>query len=389
MSDYLAAAAAAVGGPEDLVSRSAGARAAAQGVAVEDILKAWAGGEAVAASAPAATAVEPEAPLVAEASTSMPAEVPALATVEVAEPVVATPVAVIMYEAPVEPIEPADLRDRILFPGKLGAIVGAMFGMLVSVGAGRFLSDGATLAGSEGAVQTVLNVNPPKLLLGAVVVSAVFGSVIARLSGIVPAWFDPGLSVRTSARTNTLLGGAIGAVLGVVGGGILLSLGSPLEALGGDAESITQLSILSTMVTVLAGGAVLGAITAVSTQVLALPAGLTDAEEEESELIKHRLITSYLMPVMVVVGIAALVLPFGYLLVTFHTFAPILAIVAASGILGFAGLSASRPGMKITAGEFLVAAAGIGALLMIVALVANATGGDVAHTEGLRLILGG
>lgn len=391
MSEYLAAAAAAVGGPEDLVARSAGARAVAQGVPAEEILKAWAGGEAVAASAPApapaAATAEPvatEAPPVVEPTPTAPA--PA----NPAESVAAAPVAVMVMEEveKEEPVEPASLRDRIIFPGKLGAIIGAMFGMLAAVGTGAFFLDRVTLAGTEDALRTVLDVNPTRFVIWSALVSAVFGAVVARLSAIVPGWFDRGLSVRTPARTNTLLGAVLGLVLGVIGAGVLLSMGTPLEALGGDAETITQLSVLSTMVTVLLGGAILGAVTAVATQVLALPAGLTDAEQEESEVIKHRLVTSYLMPAMVMAGIASLVLPFAYLLVTFHAWAPVLAMVAASGILGFAALSASRPGMKITAGEFLVAAAGIGALLMIIALVANATDAGGGHEEGLRLLLG-
>lgn len=58
MSEYLAAAASNVGGPEDLVMRSARARAQAAGVPVDDILRAWAGGEA----APAAAQPPVEAP---------------------------------------------------------------------------------------------------------------------------------------------------------------------------------------------------------------------------------------------------------------------------------------------------------------------------------------
>jgi len=52
MSD-LAAAAAALGLPESLVQRSAEARAAETGAAVDDILSQWAGGEAAPAAAPA------------------------------------------------------------------------------------------------------------------------------------------------------------------------------------------------------------------------------------------------------------------------------------------------------------------------------------------------
>ena len=57
----LSGAAAALGLPEALVQRSAEARAAETGQSVDDILAAWAGGETVAASAPAAPP-EPAAP---------------------------------------------------------------------------------------------------------------------------------------------------------------------------------------------------------------------------------------------------------------------------------------------------------------------------------------
>lgn len=69
MSDILAAAAAALGAPEDLVSRSAAARAVADGTSVEEVLAAWSGGtplpEASAppppADQPAPTSVDPAA----------------------------------------------------------------------------------------------------------------------------------------------------------------------------------------------------------------------------------------------------------------------------------------------------------------------------------------
>ncbi len=67
MSEFLAAAAAALNAPEVVVQRSAEAKAKATGASVDSILQAWAGGEAVAAPAgeapaPAETAPEPEAP---------------------------------------------------------------------------------------------------------------------------------------------------------------------------------------------------------------------------------------------------------------------------------------------------------------------------------------
>ncbi len=73
MSDLLSAAAAKLGSPEHLIERSAEARAAADGVPVEDVLAAWAGGaptptdagatrQAAPAAAPAPVAPEPAPP---------------------------------------------------------------------------------------------------------------------------------------------------------------------------------------------------------------------------------------------------------------------------------------------------------------------------------------
>lgn len=97
MSEYLSAAASAMGLPEALVERSAEARAAETGASVDDVLKAWAGGEEVAAAAPAADeepaeapaeeaaadeveeTAEPEAPAPAAAVVETPQEAPAAA----------------------------------------------------------------------------------------------------------------------------------------------------------------------------------------------------------------------------------------------------------------------------------------------------------------------
>jgi mono/diheme cytochrome c family protein len=80
LSDQLSAAAQAMGVPEPIVERSARARAAASGKTYEEILAAWAGGQAVAAApaaeAPAEAAPEAEAPAEAGAAAPEPAAPP-------------------------------------------------------------------------------------------------------------------------------------------------------------------------------------------------------------------------------------------------------------------------------------------------------------------------
>ena len=49
--------------------------------------------------------------------------------------------------------------------------------------------------------------------------------------------------------------------------------------------------------------------------------------------------------------------------------AAVLAILVSASILGLAGLSASRPGMKIRRSEFVIALGGIGIVILIVVAV--------------------
>lgn len=376
MSEFLAAAATAVGGPEDLVARSAEARAQAQGVSAEEILQAWAGGGSAPAPAPAAAPTEPATPVAADDTADQvveaaPAPTPAAAAVAVAEE--AAPAVVLVADEPIEPVEPALLSERFRFPGKLGAMVGFMMGMFALVAATPLVFDKVTLGGTEDDPSLLWVVQPARLLLLAAVGSALFGAIIARLSGVVPAWFDKGLSVRSTGASLYIVGAGVGALLGVVGAGVLLAAGTAVEVLP-DEPAMTELPIVPVMVVVLAGGALLGAITAIVAQVMALPVGLSEEEQAESEVIKHRLGTSYIMPAMVILIIALLVVPFGILLVEFHTVAPIIAIITAGGILTFGFLSASQPGMRIGVGEALVAAVGIGTLVLFIVLMANAVG---------------
>ena len=78
MEEVLAAVAQAMNAPVAMVERSAAARAEAGGVPIEDVLRAWSGGGAVAAAAPAAEpeaapAVVSDAPVVAPPVVSAPA----------------------------------------------------------------------------------------------------------------------------------------------------------------------------------------------------------------------------------------------------------------------------------------------------------------------------
>jgi hypothetical protein len=60
--------------------------------------------------------------------------------------------------------------------------------------------------------------------------------------------------------------------------------------------------------------------------------------------------------------------------------AAVIAILVASGILGFAALAGSQPQMRITGGDLLVAVVGIGTVLLILVAVLLINSGE-GHEE--------
>ena len=117
MSELLEAAAQVVGAPPELVQRSAEARADADGVPVEEVLAAWAGGGAVPASAPAAPSppapVAPSPPAPVAPSPAPVAASPAPAAVPSPTPVPVAPAAPPSPALPVAPARPTVVSTEV------------------------------------------------------------------------------------------------------------------------------------------------------------------------------------------------------------------------------------------------------------------------------------
>ena len=155
-------------------------------------------------------------------------------------------------------------------------------------------------------------------------------------------------------------------------------LGGVLFALGEDSLSGTKLIAVSpgTVIGLLAASALLGAVIGGAGQAMAQPAALSGAEAEEAETVKRRLFDAVLLPAASFAVIGVIAVSFGLLLLRYSGFAPWLAMLAAAGILAFASLMSSRPNLRVTRGEVLTAAAGVGVvLLMLVLIAASMTGG--------------
>ena len=373
-----------MGIPPELVQRSAAARAAADGTSVDDILAAWAGDAPPPAPAPAPepTASEAEAP-----AADAPANEPVADEPEV-EPAAA---AVAVLEAPQpapptapepelrEALEPVALSTRVKTAVRVGAWTGAALGVIGFLVSTAFWAPNATALPDAG---PVVEINPNNVVLGVALVSVLFGAIVAGLSRAATAWTNPAMQLSNSKGGTAWLGAVIGLILGVVAGAMLNAFGTPVE---GTDPALVQLPVLPTLLIMVLGGAVLGALTALVPQLLGVPVAVDDTDADEVAAVKGRLGNAISIPVAGLLLLLLLVLPFAYTLIESNHLAPgvggaVVAILAASGILGFASLAGSRPEMRISFGDLMVAVIGIGVVLIIVISVLFATQSE-DHSE--------
>lgn len=382
MSD-VSAAAEALGIPESLVERSAKARAEASGTNEDQVLAAWAGGSTVESSTPTPP------------SESSPDEAPAKAEPEPEAPVVDAPTqpeprpeaapqpAAVAVAAPPEedPVVASPLSDRIGVSGKIGAVFGLLAALLVILFSSQWLLPRAAVTGEEGSFQSVVEVTGSWVIIGSALIGVAVGLALAGVSRSVTGMLDRGMRLVSSAAATALVGVAIGGVGGAIVGAIVVGSGVASEL---DPE-LTVVPVLAGLVWTILGWVAAGWATGALVQAVGVPEGLDELEVEETDPVRRRLVSAFGIPLAAFVAILFVVLPLAFIFVQFPSFAPVLAIFVSGGILAFAGLSASRPGMRITAGEFFVAGAGVGVILLILVSVLLVQGGgghsDEEHSD--------
>lgn len=388
MSDQLTAAAQAMDVPEPLVERSARARAEATGSSYEDILTAWAGGEAVATApdseAPAETE-EPEPASEAPPEDTAPAEPAPAEPAPVPEPAaMPAPVAAAVEAEPDEEVEPLGVGERVGLAGRIGAWTGGILGLLGFVFASTWLLGVASVAGEEGAYGPAVEVVTSRFFVGAALLSVLFGVVVASTSRALAAWIHPGARLKGRYTATVVLGAILGLVLGLAAGAVMTSaFAEPVEGVEGSAV----MRVIPSIFVVLLGGAFLGWITATLVQVIGVPVGVGEEDEEEITDVRGRLTSAFSIPVAAILLLLLLVVPLGLVFIRSNEMASggaaVLAIFAAAAILGISTISASRPTMRITFGEFLVAAAGIATVVVIVfAVLQTQAGPEEEAAEG-------
>jgi len=334
----------------------------------------------------AAKAAEPAAPSSDDHEAEPPTDVAALDSEPVQEtepaPEQFQPQVAAVVEVPAEsPLEPADIRDRIRTASRVGIWTGAVLGLFAFVIATSTWSETATVAGGD-APAPILIADAFQLLIRVALVSIVFGSVVASFARAAASWANPSMQLSSSKSSTAWVGGILGLVLGIGGGAVLSSgFGIPIEG----SEGLIQLPILPTLFVMLVGGAVLGGVTTLVTQFFGVPVATHEDDRVEIDQVKRRLAGAIGIPTAGLLILLLLVLPFAWTFIRSNHLtsggAAIMAIVAAGGVLGFASLAGTKPNMRISFGEFMVALAGIATIIILVFAVLNNTGGDEPHEE--------
>lgn len=357
------------GAPDHLVERSAAARAAASGMDAEAVLAAWSGGEALAAPPP--SAAEAPAPVEPAAAAPEPASAP-VAAPPVAAPV--APAAVMEEEEPEEIVEPVPWRRRVRLGARTGALLGSVLGLAALVASAPLVLGRLTQVTAAGgaAVEvtwtTVLAIGGLWTVLGGVTAAA------ARGAG---RFLSSAYDTDDSSLGLAVIGSLTGLVLGVAQGGTWYAM-AEASLSGTKLLTISPLAV----VMILASWAACGAAVGATAQFFSQPRGLRGAAAEDAQVVRRRLSDSLTIPLVSGAVILIFVVPLGILLVRFPSFAPWVAILVAVGILTFAGMMASRPNLRVTRNEVLVAAAGVGVVLLMITLIAAAVTGDAPAEHG-------
>lgn len=371
----LAAVSTALDTPQDLIKRSAAARAAANGTSVDDVLAAWSGGAPLAAPAPAPAAAE-QTPTVTEAPVSdstFDSPAPQAETAGTTHALLAQePIAVAVLDEP-EGFEPVPVGQRVRAATRVGAWTGGILGLIGFLVATTRWAGSTTVTG-EGPYSPVIQAGSTSVILGLTLVSVFFGAVVAGLSRSVTGWVNPGMRLSNSARSTTWIGGFLGLVLGVVAGALLTSsFGTPIEG----SEGLIQMPVLATVWVMIVGGAFLGGLTAAITQAVGVPVSVTE-DRAEIVAVKGRLTAAVAVPMTALVALLILVLPFAWALLESNGLtsggAAIVGVITAIGILVFASLAGSRPSIKLSLGEGIVAVIGIVTVVGVIVAVFLARG---------------
>ena len=266
----------ATGVPQELVSRSAQARAQANGVDVNVILASWSSGE-----------------------------VPAVSSAAVETVVEETPVETVVEETPVETVvsqidedlpPPAQLSVKIFRAIQYGIIYGIVAGFIQAFIVSSYLYEGLILEAET--LNLIANYVPTQYILNIALTTTFFAVISSiNLRKILEKNYE-GFGILTNDRESLFLGIGLGLIFGSSIGFVITSdIGVTVEAILEDDITTYLIPVIGSFWRIVVFSTISQAIIAAIVIILGIPKGLDIYELQEAYVIRNRVTGSVVIPV--------------------------------------------------------------------------------------------
>jgi hypothetical protein len=349
------------GVPQMLVSRSAQARAEANGTDVNAVLSSWSGGTP--------TEVAP-APVVEEAVVAPVVEEAVVAPVveeAVVAPVVEEAVVAPVIEEAIEP--PADLFSKIGRAVQYGSLFGIVTGFIQAIAISTYLYDGLIL---ESETFNLITDYQRTTYIAALTALTTFFGVLntVNIKKLLESNFI-GHGIKTTDRESIFQGIGLGLIFGSISGFFITSsIGQTIEPILPEDPTVFLLPVFGSFWRILLLSTIFQAVISMLSVVLGVPKGLDVFEEEEAQIIRNRITGSAVIPLSAIMVGGLIAFLIAQVFINFHDYAPLFALIISATILTFSAVMSAGPKIKITKNEVLITALGIITLTVIIASVA-------------------
>jgi len=354
------------GVPQELVSRSAQARAEANGVDINNILASWSSGEAVSAT----TVVESTEPVV----ETVEEESVVVETVEeesvVVETVEEESVVVESSVLTIEEVEPpVMLFEKITKALQYGSLFGVVAGFIQAFIMSSNLYEGLVLESET--LKLIANYEQRDFILNLALTTTFFAVLnTINIKKILETNFD-GFGIHTSDRESVFLGLGLGLIFGSSSAFLITSnIGQTIEGILPEDPTTYLIPVFGSFWRIVLFGVVSQSLITLITMVLGVPKGLDIYEQEQADIVRKRITGSIVVPVGAILSGGAVAIFISQVFINFHDYAPLFALIISATVLLFASIMSSAPKIKITRNEVLIAGAGILTLIIIIASVA-------------------
>jgi len=345
------------GVPQELVSRSAQARAEANGVDINNILSSWSSGEVVVAS-PKVDTSESVVPETVVEESVVPETV-------VEESVV--PETVVGTIEEVEP--PVTLLTKIVKTLQYGSLFGVVAGFIQAFIISSNLYDGLVLESET--LKLIANYEQSRYILNLALTTTFFAIInTVNIKKILDTNFD-GFGIHTSDRESFFIGLGLGLILGSSSGFLITSnVGQVIEGILPEDPTTYLIPVFGSFWRVVLFGIFSQSLIALITMILGVPKGLDLYEQEQADIIRKRITGSIVVPFGAILSGGIVAVFISQVFINFHDYAVLFALIISATVLLFASIMSSAPKIKITRNEVLIAGAGILTLIVIIASVA-------------------